>query len=327
MKKYDVIGLGNAIVDVLAKVDDKFLANSGLTKGSMTLINESQAEKIYKLMPQSVEKSGGSAANTMAGIASLGGKAAFIGKVKNDQLGKIFTHDIRAIGVDYETSAAEAGSSTARCLISVTPDAQRTMATFLGATRNITEEDISERLIASGKILYLEGYLWDEERAKNAMRLAISYAKKQGTKIALSLSDSFCVNRHRTEFLELIHNDVDILFANIDEIRCLFEINDEEEIDENLASRFTNIEIAAITKGAKGSIIFSKSGIENIAAGKNLNVVDTTGAGDLYAAGFLFGYTQGHSMKKCGEIACIAASEVIQHMGARPEVKLANLVA
>lgn len=322
MTKFDVVGLGNAIVDVLAKVEDSFLAKHELIKGTMDLIDEGQASKLYDDMPPAIEASGGSAANTLAGIASFGGNGAFIGKVKDDHLGKIFEHDIKAIGVHYETAKATEGASTARCLISVTPDAERTMSTFLGATRGITTDDITADIIKDAKILYLEGYLWDEQNAKHAMRKAVELANQFGCKVALSLSDPFCVGRHKGEFLELIKEGVDILFANEDEIKSLFNT---ENLDVALDEVKAVVEIAVVTKGAQGSVIVSGDNIENIQAASGIKVVDTTGAGDLYASGFLYGYTQGRNLAECGRLATLAASEVISHMGARPEASLAEL--
>ncbi len=322
MTHFNITAIGNAIVDVLAKVDETFISNNNLQKGGMTLIDEDQAEAIYSNMPPAIEKSGGSAANTVAGLVSLGGSAAFIGKVKNDQLGAIFTHDLKSLGVHYTTTPSQNGLSTARCLISVTSDAQRTMATFLGATKEITKNDIDEEIIENSQVIYLEGYLWDEQNAKDAMREAVRLALKHGREIALSLSDSFCVTRHRTEFLELIKNSVDIVFANEAEVTELFNNSNVIESAKELSKI---CKVAAITLGSQGSLIISDDGVYVIEAGKNLNVVDTTGAGDLYASGFLFGYTQGYSLDECGRIATIAASEIIQHMGARPEVSLADL--
>ncbi len=323
MTKFDVVGVGNAIVDILAKVDDAFLEKHELPKGGMSLIDEGQAQAIYDDMPPAIEASGGSAANSLAGIASLGGSCAFIGKVKNDTLGGIFAHDLKAIGVHYETAKAEDGAATAKCLISVTEDAERTMATYLGATRGMTTNDVDEALIKDSKILYLEGYLWDEQHAKHAMRKAVEIAGQYERKVSLSLSDSFCVDRHRAEFLELIEEGVDILFCNEDELKSLFETDNLEVAIQKISEK---CEITAATLGSKGSIIVSSAGTISIAAGQNLNVVDTTGAGDLYAAGFLYSYSQGKSLAECGKTATIAASEIIQHMGARPEVKLSDLL-
>lgn len=324
MTKFNVVGLGNAIVDVLAKVEDSFITENNLIKGGMSLIDEAQAEDIYSKMPPAIEASGGSAANTLAGIAALGGACAFIGKVKDDHLGKIFSHDIKAIGVHYETAPATGGASTARCLISVTEDAERTMATYLGATRVIAESDIDENVIKSAKVLYLEGYLWDEEHAKKAMRRAITVAKDNDVKTSLSLSDPFCVDRHRADFLELIESGVDILFANEDEIKSLFQTNDIEEALQKIAKICS---IAAITLGSKGSCIVANNEQTKISAPSNLNVIDTTGAGDLYASGFLYGYTTGENMAECGRLATDSASEVIQQMGARPSLPKKNAQA
>lgn len=323
MTRYDVTGVGNAIVDILAQVDDAFLQKHGLQKASMRLVDEKQASALYEDMPPAIEKSGGSAANTMAGIASFGGKAAFIGKVKNDELGKIFAHDLRSIGVHYNTKPAEAGVSTAKCLISITPDAERTMATYLGATREIHIVDIDEDVIANSQVTYLEGYLWDEQHAKNAMRRSVEIAKKNGKKVALSLSDPFCVDRHREGFLTLIQEGVDIVFANEAEIKGLLQ---DDNFDSAIGKARGLAEIVVVTRGAKGSVILNGDVTEEILlpSGK-IKVVDTTGAGDLYASGFLYGYTQGFDLAECGRLATVAASEVIQHVGARPEESLAKL--
>jgi sugar/nucleoside kinase (ribokinase family) len=321
--EFDVVAIGNAIVDVLAKVDEHFIAENNLQKGGMVLIDEKQAEAVYNAMPPSIEKSGGSSANTIAGIVSLGGNAAFIGKVKNDQLGKIFIHDLRAQGVHYTTQAATDGISTARCLVAVTPDAERSMATYLGATKNISKSDIDEEIIANSKVIYLEGYLWDEQNAKDAMREAVRLAVKHGREIALSLSDAFCVTRHRAELLELISQNVDILFANEAEIKELLDVDSVEDAVIQLSSM---CKVSAITLGGKGSVIVADNKIYTVPPKRGIKLVDTTGAGDLYAAGFLFGYTQGHLLAECGRIATIAASEIIQHIGARPEVSLAELL-
>ncbi|MDB2414322.1 adenosine kinase [Rickettsiales bacterium] len=321
--KYDVAAIGNAIVDILAKVSDDFIKKHALEKGSMSLIDENQADELYSDMPTAIEISGGSAANTLAGVASLGGKAAFIGKVKNDDLGRIFKHDLQSIGVDYNTAPATEGPATAKCLVVVTPDAERTMSTFLGATRGITENDIDENIIAQSKVVYLEGYLWDEEHAKNAMRKAVDFARKHNKKVALSLSDPFCVDRHRDEFYELIKDGVDILFANEEEIKKLTQQDSVESAAKNISNL---CQIAAITLGPKGAIILEGSKQEDISAVSNLNVVDTTGAGDLFAAGFLFALTQGKDVKTCGKFGVLSASEIIQHMGARPETNLSEYV-
>lgn len=323
MTKYDVVGVGNAIVDILAKVDDSFLKKHGLTKASMSLISETEAYTLYDDMPPAVEKSGGSAANTLAGIASFGGKAAFIGKVKDDELGGIFGHDLRSIGVHFDTMPSKKGAATAKCLIAITPDAERTMSTFLGATKEITIDDIDEDVIASSKVTYLEGYLWDEPNAKEAMKRAVAIARKNDRKVALSLSDAFCVDRHRQEFLNLIKEGVDILFANEAEVKCLFETDNLDQCVEKIKSY---ADIIAITLGAKGSLVIHGDVIQKIAPVTGIKVVDTTGAGDLYASGFLYGYTHGYNFEQCGKLATLSASEVIQHVGARPESKLSDLI-
>lgn len=323
MIKYDVVGVGNAIVDILAKVEEDFLQKHSLTKASMALINETEAFTLYDDMPPAVEKSGGSAANTMAGIASFGGSAAFIGKVKDDELGGIFGHDLRSIGVHYDTLPSSDGAATAKCLIAITPDAERTMSTFLGATKEITKDDISEDVISAAKVTYLEGYLWDEPHAKEAMRVAVDVARKHERKVALSLSDSFCVERHRDEFLALIKEGVDILFANEAEVKCLFESDD---LDECIGKIKDYADIVAVTLGAKGSIVIHGDNIEKIDPARGLNVVDTTGAGDLYASGFLYGYTNGYNFEQCGKLANLAASEIIQQVGARSDSKLSDLI-
>lgn len=321
--KFDVLAVGNAIVDVLAKVDDAFLTQHGLTKSSMTLIEEPQAVTIYEHMPPATQMSGGSAANTVAGIASFGGKAAFIGKVRDDELGKVFSHDLRSLGVTYETPPSAAGAKTGRSLVCVTEDAQRTMATYLGATRGITPADINKDLVASAKVTYLEGYLWDEVHAKDAIRSAIQTAKANNRKIAFTLSDLFCVNRHRDEFWELIENDVDILFANEAEFKALGE---GSSFDTTVNRVLSSCEVLCMTKSEKGSTVMSATESVDIPALQDIKVQDTTGAGDLYASGFLYGYTHGYSLEQSGKLGCYAASEVIQHIGARPMVKLATLI-
>ena len=321
---YDVVGIGNAIVDVLAMADDAFLAARDLPKGSMVLIDEARAEALYRQMGPATECSGGSAANTLAGLASLGGRVAFIGKVKDDQLGAIFRHDLRAIGVHYATPPSSEGLATARCLIFVTPDAQRTMNTFIGACTQITEADIDEALIAAAKVTYVEGYLWDAPPAKQAIRKAIAAARRHGRKVAFTLSDAFCVDRHREEFLELVQNDIDILFANEHEICALYRT---DNIDEAVSGVQGKCDLVALTRSEKGSLLIGRDGVEVIEAAEALRVVDTTGAGDLYAAGLLYGLTQGWSLRASGELGSKCAAEIIQQMGARAMKPLHLLVA
>ena len=322
--RHDVVGIGNAIVDVIAHAEDAFLAQRSMAKGAMTLIEAREAEALYAEMGPGTEMSGGSAANTMAGIASLGGRAGFIGKVKDDQLGAIFSHDIRAAGVTFQTPPAKSGPPTARCLIFVTPDAQRTMNTYLGASVELGPEDVDEALIASAKVTYLEGYLWDRPRAKDAFRKAAGLAHGAGRKVALTLSDPFCVERHRAEFQDLVKGPVDILFANEAEIRALWQLGD---FDAALAATRGLVEVAALTRSEKGAVVLAGNGFARVAAEPVAEVVDTTGAGDLFAAGFLYGLTNGRSPADCARIGAIAAAEVISHVGARPERPLKALVA
>lgn len=320
-KKYDVIAVGNAIVDILGKVEDHFLTSHDLTKGAMILAEEEKIAAMYRDLRTTQEASGGSAANTIAGIASLGGKAAFIGKVKDDAHGQVFEKDLTSLGVTYTTPKATDGAMTAQSMIAITPDAERTMVTYLGATKGITDVDIDEELIAQSKILYLEGYLWDEPHAKAAMRQAVTYAKKHGCEVSLSLSDSFCVHRHREEFLELINDHIDILFCNMDELTQLFQTDIESEALYAIANK---CELVAATKGSEGSLIVHNKETITIPAIKNIQVMDTTGAGDLYASGFLYGYANGLPIDKCGELASLTASEIISHIGARPQTSLAE---
>ena len=320
----DVVGIGNAIVDVLSQADEAFLVTHGLAKGSMTLIDGNRAKGLYAAMGPGIEVSGGSAANTMAGLASLGGNGAFIGKVRNDQLGGIFQHDIRAAGVGFETPIATDGPPTARCLIFVTPDAQRTMNTYLGAAVELAPADLDEAAIARAKVTYMEGYLWDPPNAKAAFQEAARMAHDAGRKVALSLSDSFCVERHRDSFLELIDGHVDILFANEAEVCALFQVSD---FDRALQETRRHCEIAALTRSAKGSVVLADGEVRVVDAVPVDKVIDTTGAGDLYAAGFLYGYTQGKGLHDCGRIGALAAAEILSHYGARPETSLKELVA
>ena len=316
---YDVVGIGNAIVDVLANAEDAFLAHHGLVKGAMTTIDNETAEKFYMLMGAGIEVSGGSAANTITGVTSIGGKGAFIGKVANDQLGAVFGRDIRAAGVAFNTNSNPSGAPTARCLICVTPDAERTMQTFLGACVELGPEDVDEQVVSSSKILYLEGYLYDPPRAKDAFIKAAKIAKKAGRQVSLSLSDPFCVDRHRDEFIDLVCNHVDILFANEDEIKSLYQANTFNEAFEQVRG---HCNIAALTRGSKGSVIVSKNKVYELGAEKADNVVDTTGAGDAYAAGFLYGLTAEKELATCGRIGGIVAAEIISNYGARTKTDL-----
>lgn len=320
--RFDVIGIGNAIVDILARCDDAFLDAQGLAKGHMRLIGAEEANRLYGEMGPAIEISGGSAANSMAGLASFGASAAFIGRVAKDQFGRVFTHDIRSIGVAYETPAAENGAPTARCLVLVTPDGERTMSTFLGASVELGNGEINPRAIADARILYLEGYLYDPPEAKAAFHEAADHAKAAGRKVALSLSDSFCVERHRDAFLSFIRTHVDILFANEDEARTLYQQDDFEAVREAAAG---HCPLAVLTRSAKGSVIVSGNGIIEVAADPVEKIVDTTGAGDLYAAGFLFGLARDLPLASCGALASLAAAEIISHIGARPEQNLAAL--
>jgi sugar/nucleoside kinase (ribokinase family) len=323
MQDHDVVGIGNAIVDVIARADEGFLKEKKLAKGAMMLIDEAQADALYAAMGPGTESSGGSAANTMAGIASLGGKGAFFGKVKSDQLGKVFAHDIRAIGVSFESKAATHGPSTARCLIFVTPDAQRTMNTYLGACVNLGPEDVDEAVVKNARVTYLEGYLWDPPHAKEAFVKAAKVAHAAGRKVSLSLSDAFCVDRHRASFRDLVAGHVDILFANENEIKSLYEV---ESFDAALQAVRGSCEIACLTRSEKGSLIVAGEEVHVIDAERVGAVVDTTGAGDLYASGFLYGWTHGYGLARAGRIASIAAAEAISHVGARPQTSLKALV-
>ncbi len=321
---FDVVGLGNAIVDVIAPSDDAFIARHGLRKGGMTLADTVASEALYGAMGPATEMSGGSAANTMAGIASLGGRPAFFGRVRDDRLGEVFTHDIRAIGVGYDTPPARNGEPTGRCLILVTEDAERTMQTFLGASAQFGPEDVDDAVVRDARVAYLEGYLFDPAPARAAFYKAAQTAHAAGRRVALSLSDSFCVDRHRAELRELVDGHVDILFANEEEIVSLYEAGDFAAALNAVRGR---CEIAALTRSEKGSVIVS--GKESIEVGAEPvdKAVDTTGAGDLYAAGFLHGVSHGRSLPECGRLGSICAAEVIGHFGARPAVPLKDLVA
>ncbi len=320
--RHDVVAIGNAIVDIIGRCDDAFLGKHGLAKGSMALVDTPAMQKLYGDMGPAVEISGGSAANTMVGIASLGGKAGFIGKVADDELGRIFCHDIGAAGVTYATPRAKNSLPTARCLILVTPDGERTMNTFLGVSPELNHGEVDARLIEGARITYLEGYLFDRAEAKAAFRQATAIARKAGRQTALTLSDGFCVGRHRAEFLSLIRDGVDILFANENEITALYETT---SFDEAAKSAAKDTKLAVLTRSAKGSLILSGGESVSVAAAPVPTVVDTTGAGDLYAAGFLFGLSHGRPLDVCGHLGSLAAAEIISHVGARPETSLAKL--
>lgn len=319
----DVIGFGNAIVDVIARADEAFLAANDLAKGSMHLIGPAQADTLYQQMGPGTESSGGSAANTIAGIASLGGRAAFIGKVADDGLGEVFAHDIRALGVGFDTPVLDGGAATARCLVLVTPDGERTMNTFLGAAQELGPDDIDDAVIATAGMIYLEGYLWDPENAKQAFLKASRAAKAAGREVVLTLSDAFCVERYRAEFLDLIRSGtIDLVFANESEARALYETGDTATALDALGGEARS---AVITRGAAGATIFETGSRTDVAASPVDKVVDLTGAGDLYAAGFLFARARAMSVEQCGRLGALCAAEVISHIGARPQSDLRDL--
>ena len=320
----DVVGIGNAIVDVIAHTEEEFLAREGLVKGTMTLIDAARADALYRIMGPAIEASGGSAGNTMAGLASLGGSGAYIGKVRDDFLGQVYRHDITATGIRFETPAATSGPGTARCLILVTPDGQRTMNTYLGACVELGPADIDPDIVAAAQITYLEGYLFDPSQAQEAFRKSSAIAHTAGRRVALSLSDPFCVGRHRAAFRELVHGHVDILFANEAEICSLYETADFAAA---AAAVRGHVAIAALTRSAAGSVILADDAEHTVAAAPVARVVDSTGAGDLYAAGFLYGLTRELPLPTCGGIGSLCAAEIISHVGARPETSLSRLVA
>ncbi|MCL4677910.1 MAG: adenosine kinase [Alphaproteobacteria bacterium] len=324
----DLVAVGNALVDVLSRVDDAFLddqcAKYGMQRDAMTLIDEKRAVELYLQMPEKIETSGGSAANTMAGFASFGGKGAFIGKVADDALGKTFKTDMKKIGVHHTTQPLIAGPPTGRCMILVSPDGHRTMNTFLGASVELSPTDIDRNLITSAKITYLEGYLFDRELAKKAFITAAEYAHEAGHRVALTLSDPFCVDRHRHDFLTLVQNHVDILFANEEEIKSLYLQDNFEDAKSAVGD---HCEIAVLTRSEKGAVIVSKGKEFAIPAAPVKQVVDTTGAGDQFAAGFLFGFTHGRSLEESAKLGALAAAEVISHIGPRPQISLRSLMA
>ena len=320
---YDVVGVGNALVDMIAMVDDDFLGAHDMVKGSMALIETDRAVQLSQAVGPSTRTSGGSGANTLAGIASLGGDVAFIGKVADDEFGAVFADDMKKIGVDFRSGGSDSSVPTGRCIIAVTPDAQRTMNTYLGISTQLSFGDISSDVIAAGSILYLEGYLFDRDEAKDAFRKAAALAHSNGRVVSLTLSDSFCVDRHRADFQSLVKNDIDILFANEDELKSLYETTDFDAAVQLLRK---DCHIAAVTRSEKGSVIVTRDDVHEVPAAPVSQVVDTTGAGDLFAAGFLRGLTQGKGLTSCARIGAIAAAEVISHVGPRPLVSLASLL-
>jgi sugar/nucleoside kinase (ribokinase family) len=321
--RFDVLGIGNAIVDVIARTNDDFLARQDMRKGTMQLIDEPRAASIYDAMGPAVEVSGGSAANTIVGVASLGGRAAFVGKVKDDELGRVFAHDIRAAGVAFATPPASAGPSTARCYVLVTPDGERTMNTFLGAAQDLHPNDIDPDVVAAAQIVYLEGYLWDPPHAKEAFVKAAKIAHGAERDVALTLSDAFCVDRYRAEFLDLIRSGtVDLVFANERELHSLYETAD---FDTALNALRNDARLAVVTRSEKGCLVVTREETDVVAADRVERVVDATGAGDLFAAGFLVGLSRGVDYRTAARLGALSAAEVIQHLGARPETSLKDL--
>jgi len=321
--KYDVVGVGNALVDVISHANDQFIASYELVKGSMTLVDTDRALYLYKALGSAVEMSGGSAANTMTGVASFGGTAAYIGKVSDDDLGNVFGHDLRAVGVQFRPGQPDGETPTGRCIIVVTPDAERTMSTYLGVSSLLCADDIDEATVAAGKVLYMEGYLYDRPEAKKAFRRAAGIAHANGRMVSLTLSDSFCVDRHRDDFRSLVTDEVDILFGNRDELVSLYEV-DTFEAAVQCVQR--DCHLAVITVGAEGCYIISRDEVRTAPAEPVQQVLDTTGAGDLFAAGFLYGYTREYPLEHCAKLGSIAAAEVISHVGPRPLVELRTLL-
>ncbi len=320
--RYDVLGIGNAIVDIIGRCDDAFLVRHGAAKGTMRLVDAPAIAALYDAMGPAVEISGGSAANTMAGIASFGGRAAFIGKVADDEFGRIFAHDIRSAGVAFETKPASGGAPTSRSLILVTEDGERTMSTFLGASTGLDQGEVDAGLIRASGIVYLEGYLFDRPEAKTAFWQAVEIARGAGRKVALTLSDPFCVERHRAEFLALVRGGVDILFANEREVMALYEA---ASFDDAARCAAGDTVLAVLTRSEKGSVILSGGETLTVPAVPVEKVVDATGAGDLYAAGFLHGLSSGRDLATCGRLGSLAVAEVIGHLGARPARTLLEL--
>ncbi len=322
--RFDVVGVGNALVDVISHADDGFIAAHDLVKGSMTLVDTDRALQIYRALGSAVEMSGGSAANTMCGIASLGGRAAYIGKVSNDDLGEVFGHDLRAVGVQFRPGRPDGEVPTGRCIIVVTPDAERTMNTYLGVSSLLCVPDIDEASIAAGAVLYMEGYLYDRDEAKAAFRHAAQVAHRHGRLVSLTLSDSFCVDRHRSDFRALVADEVDLLFGNEHELVSLYEV---PTLDDAIARVQRDCQLAVVTVGSLGSLVVTPDGVLHAPAIPVDRVLDTTGAGDLFAAGFLYGYTRSMPLAECARIGSIAAAEVISHVGPRPLVELSTLIS
>ena len=321
--KYDVLGIGNAIFDVLVKTDEAFLASHGMTKGSMALIDETRAAAIYRDMGPATEMSGGSAANTIVGLASLGARTAYIGKVRDDQIGRMYVHDIRAAGVAFATQPASAGPATGCSYILVTGDGERTMNTYLGAAQDLSPADIDPAEIAAAKIVYLEGYLWDPKEAKNAFMKASKIAHEAGRQVALTLSDAFCVDRYRGEFIELMKSGaVDVIFANEGELHSLYQTSD---FDTALKALRNDARLGVVTRSEKGCVVVARDGVVAVPAFPVEQIIDTTGAGDLFAAGFLFALVRNAGYENAGRLGALAAAEVIQHIGARPLVSLKDL--
>ena len=319
----DALTIGNALVDVLATVDEGFLVRENIVKGSMNLVDIKRSKHLHSLVNSRTEMSGGSAANTAYGLASLGGKAGFIGKISADRLGDSFSHDLDSVGVKFFPGVTCETEDTGRCLIVVTPDGSRTMNTFLGAASLLDAADISRAAVQSAAVVFLEGYLFDKDAAKEAFRTAAEYAHAAGRKVALTLSDSFCVDRHRADFLSLVKNDIDILFSNEDELKALYQV---DSINDGLHQLRDNCEFAAVTRNEHGSVVIDGDEVVIIDAEPVESVVDATGAGDMYAAGFLYGFVRGKPIEQCGKIGSIVASEVITHMGPRPLVPLTTVV-
>jgi sugar/nucleoside kinase (ribokinase family) len=321
--RFDVAGIGNALVDVIAHADESFLADEGLEKGAMTLVEADRALHLHRAVEPAVEMSGGSAANTMCGVASFGGSAVYLGKVSDDDLGDVFGHDLRAVGVSFRAGRPVGGVPTGRCIIFVTPDAQRTMNTYLGVSSLLEPADIDDDAVAASKILYMEGYLFDRPAAKDAFRHAAAVAHRAGREVSLTLSDSFCVDRHRDDFRALVADEVDVLFGNEAELCSLYELDTFEAA---LAAVRTDCRLAVVTRGAAGSVVVTRDEVVEVPAVPVDRVLDTTGAGDLFAAGFLFGYTKGRPIDICAHLGSVAAAEVISHVGPRPLVELRHLV-